>query len=285
MMVLDRFYQFLGQRVSKPKSMIYVSRNVDASLTSRLESISGMRSSTDLGQYLGIHVLHKEVTKATFDDLLMKSNNRLAGWKVTLSKAVLSNISLYAMNYVQLLESTCEALDKIIRAFIWGNHSSWRRPHFGSLRGGFSMVTQSKLRSDCSYSWKSILQALNGVIKKGKSWNLGDGHSIRFWEDSWLDDGPLIDKAITPIDPTLLNKKVANFWMDSSGYENYLILPSLLARSYAWLLLLCIIVRIEDNHIIDLFCVAWHVSVSERIRYFLCLGIHGKLMANAERVR
>jgi hypothetical protein len=36
-----------------------------------------------------------------------------------------------------------------------------------------------------SYVWRSILKGL-GVLKEGIIWRVGDGKSIRIWDDPWL---------------------------------------------------------------------------------------------------
>ncbi|KAL8128488.1 hypothetical protein V2J09_017643 [Rumex salicifolius] len=120
MQVLDRFFQASGQRVSTTKSTLYVSKNVGPDLVTRLESISGMSATTNFGRYLGMPVLQGKVTKATFAEVIVKANNKLAGWKcrtlsmagrVTLARSVLSTLPFYTMNSVHLPKGTCEGLD------------------------------------------------------------------------------------------------------------------------------------------------------------------------------
>lgn len=38
-----------------------------------------------------------------------------------------------------------------------------------------------------SYAWKSILAAQN-LLRKGIVWNVGSGHQINIWKDSWIWD-------------------------------------------------------------------------------------------------
>ncbi|KAL8159786.1 hypothetical protein V2J09_001323 [Rumex salicifolius] len=374
MRVLDRFCQASGQKISLAKSTIFVSKNVDREMTRHLESVSGIRATTDLGKYLRMSILHGKVTKATFSELIVKANKRLTGWKsqtlsmagrVTLAKSVMSAIPSYAMNSVQLLSGTCEDLDKIIRSFIWGSYGGVRKPHlvdwgtvcspksvgglgvrstvemnmaslgklgwrlineaadiwgrimtakYGlSIEGG--CVNQTKLLSNMSYGWRSIRWALEGCVGRGIRWNVGDGSKIRFWLDHWLDGGPLINLVVSMPPVDMLSARICDFWELDGGwvwgqFSNYLPASCLMrlcavvirrgpnfADSIGWAhsrdgeystksayLSLKPLPSMETE-LCDIFRRIWRLRVSERIRMFLWIGVHGKLMTNAERFR
>ncbi|KAL8141094.1 hypothetical protein V2J09_007115 [Rumex salicifolius] len=57
MEVLDRFCKALGQRVSSSKSTIFVSSNVNHDLKGKLERVSGIKVTSELGMYLGMPIL------------------------------------------------------------------------------------------------------------------------------------------------------------------------------------------------------------------------------------
>jgi hypothetical protein len=40
-----------------------------------------------------------------------------------------------------------------------------------------------------SYAWHNILKA-RGVLERGLMWQVGNGESIRVWDDKWLKDTP-----------------------------------------------------------------------------------------------
>ena len=46
-------------------------------------------------------------------------------------------------------------------------------------------VLSATTRNNMSYTWRSILKGLK-VLKNGIIWRVGDGRSIRIWEDPWL---------------------------------------------------------------------------------------------------
>jgi hypothetical protein len=47
-------------------------------------------------------------------------------------------------------------------------------------------VLQAKPKRDMSYTWHSIMSGLSLLKKAAFIWRIGDGASIRMWEDEWL---------------------------------------------------------------------------------------------------
>ncbi|KAL8171914.1 hypothetical protein V2J09_023718 [Rumex salicifolius] len=78
---------------------------------------------------------------------------------------------------------------------------------------------RSKLCSASSYVWRSILWALENGVYKGLKWSISDGRRVRFWEDSWLEGGPLIHAASRSVDASILNRPVKDFWDVGSGWK------------------------------------------------------------------
>jgi hypothetical protein len=44
-------------------------------------------------------------------------------------------------------------------------------------------------KSGCSFTWQSILAGLH-TFKRGYIWRVGNGDSIKIWEDSWIPSSP-----------------------------------------------------------------------------------------------
>ncbi|KAL8170236.1 hypothetical protein V2J09_022040 [Rumex salicifolius] len=176
-------------------------------------------------------------------------------------------------------------------------------------------IIQSKLCSDSSYVWRSILWALENGVYKGLEWSISDGRSVRFWEDSWLEGGPLIHAVSCSVDASILNRPVKDFWDVGSEWKWNIISNFLPAVT---LMRLCAIVvqpgvappdsltwsfskdgmytvssayvgltdfNRGQSDVGDIFRVLWRIKVLERIRMFLWLGVHGRLMTNAVRFR
>ncbi|CAN1120776.1 LINE-1 retrotransposable element ORF2 protein [Linum perenne] len=136
--ILDRFCAASGQSINKDKSKVYFSKNVSRPLSREITSTLGIGSTSDLGRYLGVPILHGRVTKHTYDFILDRMNSRLAGWKaanlslagrVTLASSVLNSIPSYIMQTAFLPFSLCDKIDRIIRNFIWGSEGGTRKVH------------------------------------------------------------------------------------------------------------------------------------------------------------
>ena len=70
-------------------------------------------------------------------------------------------------------------------------------------------IMEAKNPSSASYAWKSIIKGLE-VIKRGTVWRIGDGTSIRIWQDRWLPDRQ-IGKIISPCWPEVSEATVSMF--------------------------------------------------------------------------
>lgn len=136
--VLERFCVASGQKVSLEKSNIFFSENVGRDLAKLISDESGIKSTKDLGKYLGMPVLHKRINKDTFGDVVARVSLRLSGWRgrfvslagrITLTKSVLSSIPIHMMTTIALPQSTLEKLDQMSRTFLWGSSPEKKKQH------------------------------------------------------------------------------------------------------------------------------------------------------------
>ncbi|CAN1191033.1 Putative ribonuclease H protein At1g65750 [Linum perenne] len=136
--VLDRFCSASGQSISKDKFRVYFCKNIPQAKARGIVEALGIRATNDLGRYLGVPILHGRVTKHTYNFILDRLDNRLAGWKadnlslaerVTLASSVLNSIPSYIMQTAFLPVYLCDHIDKKIRNFIWGSTEGSRRIH------------------------------------------------------------------------------------------------------------------------------------------------------------
>ncbi|CAN1784070.1 Putative ribonuclease H protein At1g65750 [Linum perenne] len=170
------------------------------------------------------------------------------------------------------------------------------------------------LRSKGGYSavWRGILSVWNDMLN-GTHWSIRDGKKTRFWTDIWLDSGvPLIDHALN-IQGVNPSASVSDFcssdgiW-DRRQLENNLPLEMVLQvqgmtpprqESGADLL----VWGLENNgrftirsaydllkdHRTDArsnnWQKIWHWKGPNKIKHFMWLAAHGKLMTNMERMR
>lgn len=114
--------------MSLEKSKIFFSRNVPRDMGKLISDASGIQVTHDLGRYLGMPVLHKQINKETLSVVVERVSSRLSGWKgrllsfagrVTLTKAVLTSIPVHSMSSIKLSVSTLNKLEQILRRFLW----------------------------------------------------------------------------------------------------------------------------------------------------------------------
>ncbi|CAN1187377.1 Putative ribonuclease H protein At1g65750 [Linum perenne] len=90
----------------------------------------------NLGNYLGVPVLHDRTTSRTYQKVLDRIDSKLSGWKaktlslagrVALAQSVLAAIPAYVMQIAVIPVTTCEEIDKRIRNFVWGTTAETRK--------------------------------------------------------------------------------------------------------------------------------------------------------------
>lgn len=75
--------------------------------------------------------------------------------------------------------------------------SLWSRTmesKYGRGREGLN-IFMSKIRY--SHVWRGLVDS--SKILEGFEWRVGNSRSVRFWEDGWLEDKPLVVVATAPI--------------------------------------------------------------------------------------
>ncbi|KAL9286103.1 putative RNA-directed DNA polymerase [Arabidopsis thaliana] len=136
--ILETFCIASGQKVSLDKSKIFFSKNVSRDLEKLISKESGIKSTRELGKYLGMPILQRRINKDTFGEVLERVSSRLAGWKgrslsfagrLTLTKSVLSLIPIHTMSTISLPQSTLEGLDKLARVFLLGSSAEKKKLH------------------------------------------------------------------------------------------------------------------------------------------------------------
>ncbi|XP_028055196.1 uncharacterized protein LOC114259389 [Camellia sinensis] len=136
--VLCEFCEVSGQKINYAKSKLFISPNIPRLLAKSISSSSGIPLTQDLGKYLGSPLLHKRVTKSTFNDILEKMKTKLSGWKAknltmagraTLIQSVTSAIPSYNMQTMELPRKLCDEIDKLNGNFLWGDSENHKKVH------------------------------------------------------------------------------------------------------------------------------------------------------------
>lgn len=136
--VLNNFCLMLGQQIDHDKTNILFSKNVPNELRRTLLTQSGFRETFSLGKYLGVLILGRAPRKGDFQYIVEKVKLKLSGWKakqlsfagrVTLSKAVIQAIPIYPMMSTDIPRSCLQEIQKLQRAFVWGEEENQRKAH------------------------------------------------------------------------------------------------------------------------------------------------------------
>ncbi|GMI74428.1 hypothetical protein HRI_001112100 [Hibiscus trionum] len=216
--VMEEFCLCSGHRVSIAKTQVYFSKNCSDQIRDLVEQRLGFEVVEDLGRYLGVPLLHKRVTKATYVYLLDKMAKRLSGWaakslslagRITLAKAVLQVIPSYVMQTAVLPKGLCREMEKIIRRFVWGGSGdrrglsliNWESMQKSLSSGGmglknlesqnsaFLMKVGFEILTKPNKLWVRVVKEKYGwhevvplCIKRGNCSRLWQGLS-RVWED------------------------------------------------------------------------------------------------------
>jgi hypothetical protein len=220
MEVLNRFCSMSGQQVNYDKSSIFFSRNVPNVRRAILTSQSRLQETHHLGKYLGVPALGRAPRIHDFQYLVEKIKGKLAGWKakqlslagrITLAKSVIQATPIYPMMSTPLPKSCLQEIEKVQRAFIWGDNEDGRKAHMIS----WDTITKPK---ECGGLGLRKLQSMNEAYLMKMGWSLMNGEDTlwgsvligKYGRAGWSQgsitssaNGSYIWKAIAKCWPTL----------------------------------------------------------------------------------
>ncbi|KAA3472034.1 non-LTR retrotransposon transposase [Gossypium australe] len=160
--------------------------------------------------------------------------------------------------------------------------------------------------------WRGIVKAAP-TLSQGSTRVMAEGKETDFWDDSWFGYGRLIDQIQAPIPMSIRHKKVADFWDNGHGWKWNEFAPFLPHKALLQLAPIALNLapgekdRLSWRHTPDgkftfksayeslnrhtdtgadmTWKAVWKLRVPERIRTFLWLVLHGRLMTNERRTR
>jgi hypothetical protein len=362
--IIDQFCQLSGQKVSQEKTSIMFSKNVCPRVKEALVMMSGFTEATSLGKYLGVPLVGRAPKRSDYNYIINQVKTKLSAWKakhlsfagrVTLSKAVIEAIPVYPMMTVAIPKACLNELQKIQRAFIWGDDNSGRKYHAVSwgnvtlpkVYGGLGMRRLVQMNKAClmklgwairsgkealwievikgkydrqntnfehvvvkaqdSSLWKSLVQTWH-YFDLYEYWNIGKGDSVRAWSDKWLFTGTSIEDMGIMVPDNMQSMMVKDLVDDNGCWKFDLLntwLPhNIISKLYAILPppsdgdidrrvwsgtdngqfsiasaynLLC---SLGDHNREMGWVRIWKLKVPERIRSFIWLVRHDRLITN-----
>ncbi|WCJ35671.1 DNAse I-like superfamily protein [Euphorbia peplus] len=190
--------------------------------------------------------------------------------------------------------------------------SLWARVLKAKYAKGSSGVDVFKFAQGQSSIWKAVL-AGSELLKKGIGRIVRSGNDARFWTDRWVDDVRLVDVAIHTVPESELGKNVAAYWTDSHSW-NWEAISYFLPTTYLFRLASLVILHgvgvsdgwswscsnsgnfsvksafqllsgeaAGDSVVSQVWKKVWTVRVSERVRCFLWLVVHNRILTNSNR--
>lgn len=245
---LDLFCARSGQSINSNKSRVIFSKNTDSSTRRCITNMLGIEESEEIGKYLGFPMDLTASRASSFNFIVDKVKDKLSGWKANLisraGRAVLINsvmntIPNHVMQCTYLPQSTCKALDRLSRDFLWGSSEQQKKMHMiawdtvtkpkgegglgiqrsrernVALLGSMAWRANSDdrpwarlLRSKYSISTSNVrgcslnrraLQEGANIAMKGVKWVMGTGQNVRFWKDVWIGMKPLREIVEGPL--------------------------------------------------------------------------------------
>ncbi|KAL5774595.1 hypothetical protein ACOSP7_012152 [Xanthoceras sorbifolium] len=288
---LDLFCSCSGQQVSFEKSRVYCSRNLVGREARELARACGSPITSDLGNYLGVPLIHGRVSSGTYRGIVERVNKRLASWKcgslnlagrVTLVKAVTSALPVYVMQSVKLPGEICSKIDTLNKNFVWGH----------------SLDSHSR---GCSSSWRAVKFGME-LLNKGMSWRLGCGDVILFWKDNWVPGvGTLLQYAVDRCVGLFEDDKVSDFIVNGcwNVVKLTMVLPNYIVDKISCMFSSArdgdkqiwglsksgeFSVKFAYNSLVDgsewRWRFIWGLHLPPKILHFLWILLHGRLLTN-----
>jgi hypothetical protein len=178
-------------------------------------------------RYLGLPLSIKKLPRSALQPLADKVAHRLPTWqgklmhrsgRLVLVKTMMSSIPVYTSISIELPPCLHKCLTKIMKAFLWSGSDeiqggkclvAWSRVQRPTHLGGLGVFNLKLLgvalrlrwlwlhRTDNSRSWSALPiqvdHTTQALFKVSVKCMLGDGKSILFWSDPWLDGESIID--------------------------------------------------------------------------------------------
>ena len=102
--VINTFCMSSGEKVNNSKTSTFFSHNVHTVDVKKIGDKLGFTTMKDLGTYLGMSLLHKRISKQTYQSLIDRVQQRLSGWtakhlslagRITLTQSVIQALPIF----------------------------------------------------------------------------------------------------------------------------------------------------------------------------------------------
>ncbi|XP_062028922.1 uncharacterized protein LOC133744912 [Rosa rugosa] len=213
-----------GQQINFAKSSIVFSKKVPELDKILIADSLGVMIESKHEKYLGLPTYLGRNRTDSFAFIKESLSKKLAGWqgkllsgagKDLLIRVVAQALPSYSMSCFLLPKDFCDSLHQMCARFWWGSKDANRKIHWLSweklclpkseggmgfrdlhahnlallAKQGWRIIKNPTSLAPCprypSACWRGIFSAKE-TIAKGLRWQIGDGSSVRIWEDPWI---------------------------------------------------------------------------------------------------
>ncbi|XP_060974461.1 uncharacterized protein LOC133039585 [Cannabis sativa] len=208
-LIFQRYARLSGQKINLEKTEVSTGRSISKQLGQHLANTLGVRLVPNHAIYLGLPSYLGRKKKEVFEVIKDKVWSKLKGWKASmfsqagkeiLIKAVIQALPSYFMSCFRLPKKLIKNLHSLAANFWWGDTKEHKNS-IGAL--GIKCVNQRKREAwvscpqNASCIWKGIVWGRE-IIYEGARWRVGNGRTIRVWQDKWLprSNGTIVHRPI-----------------------------------------------------------------------------------------
>lgn len=172
------------------------------------------------------------------------------------------------------------------------------------------LMTRTTISQGGSYIWRALTWSKD-LLLKGICWRVLNGRKSNLWKDKWLEDTPLQSLALSPIAENKLLCKVSYYWSDERGWKweeiGNLLPSSTLLRlastiissnmddkdQMGWKETENGVFSVKSAHALEAgwnkqhqwrgWMLVWRLQVQERVKTFLWMMAHERILTNEAR--
>ncbi|GAA0148554.1 hypothetical protein LIER_36750 [Lithospermum erythrorhizon] len=186
--VLHHYEQELGQRVNYAKSAISLNPNVGSEVRQEICRVLDVDEVAGHDKYLGLPTFARKSKLKFFSSITGRVKSKVEGWlRLPKEEGGLGLRSLVNMNSALLTKQAWRLVEDPESTLV----KAYKVRYFPDTNSWDAMIGCSP-----SFTWRSILQSRE-VLRRGCRWILGDGNTIRIWQDTWV-QGDSVEKLISP---------------------------------------------------------------------------------------
>ncbi|KAF7815419.1 ribonuclease H [Senna tora] len=246
--------------------------------------------------------------RKTFGNIFLNKKTHLVAWNNVCKPKVNGGLGLRHLKH-QNSAFMCKLGWGLVHQI---NHL-WARMLRAKYHCGNDILSEMKSCGNSSRLWRAVVRNWDHVAN-GLVWNIGNGLNTRFWSDVWVPGyGKLCDVAVGPVSNNELSASVASYVTPSGDWDWSQFEGRIPNEVSMRIVAISPPSEVHGNNKISwkytkdgLFSVKtayhsimnssnleqnkvwsriWHLHVPQRIRSFLWLCAHNKLLTNEERAK